>query len=274
MKLSLVIFTGAGISAESGLATFRDASGLWNNHRPEDVASIQAWRRNPALVLEFYNQRWEQLQTVQPNSAHYAIAELEQIYDVTVITQNVDDLHERAGSTRVVHLHGELMKICEQHDKETTYPYAKPLRVGYLGPAGHQLRPYIVWFGEEVPLMPIAQEIATKADIFIVVGTSLNVYPAANLVHDAARAKLKFLVNKELSLDNLSMEPDGFDDWVKLLGPATAGMAEIKRRLLTEQEQGALLDKAQAVAEIRELMRAFQSTSPVPIKAWIEEGRS
>jgi NAD-dependent deacetylase len=275
-KLSLVVFTGSGISAESGLATFRDANGLWNNHRPEDLASIQAWRQNPALVLEFYNQRWEQLRTVQPNSAHDAIAELEQIYDVTVVTQNVDDLHERAGSSKVVHLHGELMKVCEQHDKDSIYPYAQPLKIGDLGPTGHQLRPFIVWFGEEVPLMPMAQEIAAKADIFIVVGTSLNVYPAANLVHDAARTRLKFLVNKELSLDNLSMEPDGFEDWVKLIGPATAGMAEIKRRLLTEQEQSTSLDKTQVVEEIREFMRTSKPLSPLStatLKAWIEEGR-
>lgn len=275
-KPSLVVFTGAGISAESGLSTFRDTNGLWNNHRPEDVASIKAWKRDPALVLEFYNQRWGQLQAVQPNSAHYAIAELEQAYDVTVITQNVDDLHERAGSTKIVHLHGELMKVCEQQDKDTTYPYAKPLKVGDFGPTGRQLRPFIVWFGEEVPLMSVAQEIAARADIFIVVGTSLNVYPAANLVYEAGRARLKFLVNKELSLDNLSMEPGDFKDWVKLIGPATEGMIEVKGLLSTERELSTSLDKAWAIGEIRERMRASQSTLPVSaatLKIWTEEGR-
>lgn len=273
-QLSLVVFTGAGISAESGLATFRDTNGLWNNRHPEDVASIQAWKREPALVLEFYNQRWGQLQAVHPNSAHYAIAELEQAYDVTVITQNVDDLHERAGSTKIVHLHGELMKVCEQHDRDTTYPYAKPLKVGDLGPTGRQIRPFIVWFGEEVSMMPVAQKIVSKADIFIVVGTSLNVYPAASLVYAAAQAQLKVLVNKELSLENLSTEPDGFGDWVKLIGSATVGMAEVKRLLLTSQEQHTSLETAQAIEEIRQLMKASEPASLVSIKALIEEGRS
>jgi NAD-dependent deacetylase len=229
---SLVVFTGAGISAESGLATFRDADGLWNGYRPEDVASIEAWHRDPALVLDFYNQRWEQLQTVQPNAAHRVIAELEQVYDVTVVTQNVDDLHERAGSTRVVHLHGELMKVCEQHDKRTTYPYTQPLTLGDTGPSGRQLRPFIVWFGEEVPLMSVAQEIVSEAEIFIVVGTSLNVYPAAQLVHEARQATAKFLVNKEHSLANQGWGGDDFGDWTVRLGPATAGMADVQRQLL------------------------------------------
>ncbi|MFO6419223.1 SIR2 family NAD-dependent protein deacylase [Hylemonella sp. W303a] len=275
-KPSLVVFTGAGISAESGLATFRDANGLWNNHRPEDLASIQAWRRDPALVLEFYNQRWAQLQTVRPNTAHYAIAELEQAYDVTVITQNVDDLHERAGSTKIVHLHGELMKVCEQHDKDTTYPYAKPLKVGDLGPTGHQLRPFIVWFGEDVPLMPVAQEIVSKADIFIVVGTSLNVYPAASLVHDARQASPKFLVNKEHSLGNLGLEGGGFEDWTVLIGPATTGMADVKRSLLTRLGTPDLLDRSQAVQKVRQFMQDRTPSLPISdaeLKGLIEKGR-
>ncbi|MFO6419245.1 NAD-dependent deacylase [Hylemonella sp. W303a] len=273
---SLVVFTGAGISAESGLATFRDANGLWNNHRPEDLASIQAWRRDPALVLEFYNQRWAQLQTVQPNSAHYAIAGLDQAYDVTVITQNVDDLHERAGSTKIVHLHGELMKVCEQHDKGATYPYAKPLKVGDLGPTGRQLRPFIVWFGEEVPLMPLAQEIVSRAVVFIVIGTSLNVYPAASLVHDARRASPKFLVNKEHSLGNLGLDRDGFEDWTVLIGPATVGMADVKRSLLTKLGTPDLLDRSQAVQEVLRHMQDRTPSLPVSdaeLKGLIEKGR-
>lgn len=275
-KPSLVVFTGAGISAESGLSTFRDANGLWNSHRPEELASIQAWERDPVLVLEFYNQRWEQLQAVKPNSAHYAIAELEQTYDVTVVTQNVDDLHERAGSTKIVHLHGELMKVCEQHDKDATYPYAKPLKVGDLGPTGRQLRPFIVWFGEEVPLMPVAQEIVSKADVFIVVGTSLNVYPAASLVHVARRASPKFLVNKEHSLGNLGLDGSGFEDWTLLIGPATVGMADVKRSLLTAQGKADLMDPTQAVQNIRQYMRDRTPSLPVSdaeLKGLIEKGR-
>jgi NAD-dependent deacetylase len=275
-KPSLVVFTGAGISAESGLATFRDANGLWNNHRPEDLASIQAWRRDPAPVLEFYNQRWAQLQTVRPNTAHYAIAELEQAYDVTVITQNVDDLHERAGSTKIVHLHGELMKVCEQHDKDATYPYSKPLKIGDLGPTGRQLRPFIVWFGEEVPLMPVAQEIVSRADVFIVVGTSLNVYPAASLVHDARQASPKFLVNKEHSLGNLGLDRVGFEDWTVLIGPATVGMVDVKRSLLTKQGKPNSLDRIQAAQETQQYMRDRAPALPISdteLKGLIEKGR-
>ncbi|EYC50038.1 NAD-dependent protein deacylase [Hylemonella gracilis str. Niagara R] len=275
-KPSLVVFTGAGISAESGLATFRDANGLWNSHRPEELASIQAWRRDPALVLEFYNQRWKQLQTVKPNSAHYAIAELEQAYDVTVITQNVDDLHERAGSTKIVHLHGELMKVCEQHDKGATYPYANPLKVEDLGPTGRQLRPFIVWFGEDVPLIPVAQEIVSKADVFIVVGTSLNVYPAASLVDDARRASPKFLVNKEHSLGTLGLDRSVFEDWTVLIGPATVGMSEVKHSLLTKRGKSDLPDRTRAAQDILQYMQDRTLSLPVSdaeLKGWIEKGR-
>lgn len=204
-KEHIVIFSGAGVSAESGIATFRDADGLWETHRPEDVAHIAAWRRDPELVLRFYNQRWTQLQTVQPNAAHHAIAALEEKFNVTVITQNVDDLHERAGSSKVIHLHGELMKACETHDKSRTYPYAQPLKLGDLGPTGRQLRP------------------------FIVVGTSLNVYPAADLVHDALIARRKFLVNKEPALDKLAIRDE---NWQQFIGPATEGMQRVREVLL------------------------------------------
>lgn len=231
----LVVFTGAGISAESGLATFRDSNGLWNNHRPEDVADIYAWERDPELVLQFYNERRTQLLTVQPNAAHFALAELEQEYDVTVVTQNVDDLHERGGSTKVVHLHGELMKMCEETDKSVTYPYEQDIKLGMVGSTGHQLRPFIVWFGEDVPLILEAQRIIKDADAFVCVGTSLNVYPAANLVNVPRIGVPRILVNKErpggMSLGWEQSTHPAFSDWKMLIEPATTGVPKLKEIL-------------------------------------------
>jgi len=178
----ITILSGAGISAESGISTFRDANGLWENHRIEDVATPEAWHRNPQLVLQFYNLRRKQLYEVQPNAAHKAITALQQKFNVQVITQNVDDLHERAGNTHVLHLHGELKKV-----RSTAYPYLVydldgwELNWGDHCPHGHQLRPHIVWFGEDVPNMYQAAETVSQADAVIIVGTSLNVYPAAGL---------------------------------------------------------------------------------------------
>jgi NAD-dependent deacetylase len=177
----VVFLTGAGISAESGVKTFRDAGGLWEGHNVMDVASPQGWRRNKELVLEFYNQRHKQLSEVEPNEGHKLIAELEKDFDVHVITQNVDDLHERGGSSKILHLHGELTKMCSSMDKEQTLPYVE-IKVGDKHPDGSQLRPYIVWFGEDVPKIGEAVKIASEADIFVVVGTSLQVYPAAGLI--------------------------------------------------------------------------------------------
>lgn len=185
MKKRLVVLSGAGVSAESGLATFRDNDGLWMNHSVEDVASIDGFRRNPQLVLDFYAMRRREAASAQPNDAHRAIASLEEEYDVYVITQNVDDLHERAGSTQIIHLHGELNKNCSTKDRHTTLPVTEAtsaIKVGDLAPDGGQLRPFIVWFGEDVPMMIPAIEIAERADIFVVIGTSLNVYPAAGLL--------------------------------------------------------------------------------------------
>lgn len=185
MKKKLVILSGAGMSAESGLATFRDSDGLWMNHRVEDVASIEGFYRNPQLVLDFYAMRRREAEQATPNAGHLAIAALEQDYEVHVITQNVDDLHERAGSTQVIHLHGELTKNCSVKNRQQTYPVTPKtlaLKVGDLAPDGSQLRPFIVWFGEDVPMMVPAIELAEQADIFVVVGTSLNVYPAAGLL--------------------------------------------------------------------------------------------
>lgn len=180
----LVVLSGAGISAESGIKTFRDSGGLWENHRVEDVATPGAWRRNPQLVLEFYNQRRKQALQVEPNVAHTILRELEQHFDVTIITQNVDHLHERAGSRRVVHLHGELFKSRSTSNPGLIYGIdGWELSEGDLCEEGSQLRPHIVWFGEEVPMMPEAMRLTEQADIFVVIGTSLAVYPAAGLVH-------------------------------------------------------------------------------------------
>jgi NAD-dependent deacetylase len=168
------------------------------------------------------------------------------------------------------------MKVCEQHDKDATYPYSKPLKVGDLGPTGRQLRPFIVWFGEEVPLMPVAQEIVSRADVFIVVGTSLNVYPAASLVNDARQASPKFLVNKEHSLGNLGVDREGLEDWTVLIGPATTGMANVKRSLLTKQRKTDLLDPTQAVKKVRQYMQDRTPALPVSdaeLKGSIEKGR-
>lgn len=179
----IVVLSGAGISAESGLSTFRGAGGLWEGHRVQDVASLEAFFHNPDMVLNFYNARRSALAEVKPNKAHIILADLEREYDVRVITQNVDDLHERGGSSKVLHLHGELTKAkCSVCSYKKTIAY-KHLEVGTLCPNGHQLRPDIVWFGEAVPAIEEAIELVLQADIFLVVGTSLEVYPAAGLVH-------------------------------------------------------------------------------------------
>ena len=190
MRQRLVILTGAGVSAESGISTFRDSDGLWEQHRVEDVASIEGWYRNPSLVLDFYNARRAQLASVKPNAAHLAIASLEEAYDVTVVTQNVDNLHERAGSTRIIHLHGELTKVrpencCNETDgfsEDTVFDIGyDAIHIGDLAPGGAQLRPHIVWFGEAVPKIEAAIDAVESADILLIVGTSLQVYPAAGL---------------------------------------------------------------------------------------------
>jgi len=179
----LVIFSGAGISAESGIRTFRGSDGLWENHAIEDVATPQAWQRDPDLVLRFYNERRKQVIDAQPNKAHYACADLQKSFDTNVITQNIDDLHERAGSRQVLHLHGEIRKARSSlRDDLILDIEGSEIKRGELCPQGAQLRPHVVWFGEAVPMMEPAFEISAKADIFVVVGTSLNVYPAAGLL--------------------------------------------------------------------------------------------
>lgn len=195
----LVVLTGAGISAESGLATFRDSGGLWEGHRIEDVATPEAWHRNPELVLDFYNQRRKAAMSAKPNDAHTILAALESRFDVTIVTQNVDDLHERAGSTKVIHLHGKLFESRSTLDPTLIYPIKGwELKTGDRCERGSQLRPNIVWFGEMVPLMEPAADIASQADIFLVVGTSLVVYPAAGLVDVVPREVPKYIIDPKI----------------------------------------------------------------------------
>lgn len=192
----IVVLTGAGISAESGLRTFRDSNGLWEEHRVEDVATFEAWQRNQALVIDFYNQRRKQLYEVKPNAGHTALVELEEKFDVQIVTQNVDDLHEQAGSSHVLHLHGELKKVRSTVDESLIYTLEGwELKKGDLCEKGSQLRPHIVWFGEAVPLIEPAIGLAAKADILIVIGTSLNVYPAASLVYYVKKTSPVYLID-------------------------------------------------------------------------------
>ncbi len=182
-KKRIVVLSGAGVSAESGISTFRDSGGLWEKYDIMEVATFEAWTRNQALVMDFYNQRRKQLYEVEPNAAHYALVKLEEQFDVQIITQNVDDLHERAGSKNVMHLHGELKKVRSSVDEDLVYELdGWELKKGDTCEKGSQLRPHIVWFGEPVPMIPPAAELCSTADIMIIIGTSLNVYPAASLV--------------------------------------------------------------------------------------------
>jgi len=191
----VVVLTGAGISAESGISIFRDSNGLWENHRIEDVASPEGWKRNQNLVLDFYNQRRKQLLFCQPNKAHTALAELEQKFEVTIVTQNVDDLHERGGSSKVIHLHGELLKARSTVDESLVYGWKNDMTNQDKCEKGAQLRPHIVWFGEAVPLMELAIDKVRQADVFMVIGTSLVVYPAAGLINYTRYEIPKWLID-------------------------------------------------------------------------------
>lgn len=198
-KKKVVVLTGAGISAESGIPTFRDADGLWEGHAVEDVATPEAWERNRALVLEFYNQRRKAALKVAPNAGHIALAELEQYFQVSIITQNVDNLHEQAGSSHVLHLHGELFKTRSTADETLVYTLdGWELKEGDCCEKGSQLRPHIVWFGEAVPMMDLAIAETMEADIFMVVGTSMQVYPAASLLYYAGDDIPKYLIDPRL----------------------------------------------------------------------------
>lgn len=203
-KKKIVVLTGAGISAESGIQTFRDADGLWEGHDVMEVASPMGWDKNKALVLDFYNQRRAQLHSVHPNAAHKALAELETKYEVCIITQNVDDLHERAGSSRVVHLHGELKKVRSTIDPSLIYDWEKDVQIGDTCEKGGQLRPHIVWFGEAVPLIEVATQICQIADIFMVIGTSMQVYPAAGLINYVEEQVPKFFIDPKPAAVNVA----------------------------------------------------------------------
>ena len=224
-KKKLVVLTGAGISAESGLKTFRDSDGLWEGYDINEVATATAWRRNPALVQQFYNMRRKGVKEAQPNAAHYALAELENDFDVQIITQNIDDLHERAGSTKIIHLHGEIFKMRSEYDEGLVYPVSGDINMGDLAEDGGQLRPHIVWFEEAVPMMEDAAMVTRQADLFLIVGTSLVVYPAAGLVNYAPWHIPKFIVDKTIpytsSLHNL----------ITIEKPAGEGMKELKELL-------------------------------------------
>jgi NAD-dependent deacetylase len=197
-KKKVVVFTGAGISAESGLKTFRDSGGLWEEYKVEDVATPEAWEKDPETVLTFYNKRLKQVINAKPNPAHYAIAELEKKFDVHVITQNIDDLHERAGSKNVLHLHGEITKCRSSIDDALIYNVKNgEIKPGDKCEKGSQLRPHIVWFGEPVPFMERAAGISATAEIFIIVGTSMNVYPAAGLVDYVPELATKYLIDPQ-----------------------------------------------------------------------------
>jgi NAD-dependent deacetylase len=225
----VVILTGAGMSAESGLSTFRDNNGLWHNHRVEEVATPEAWLKNMDLVLEFYNERRKQLHETEPNPAHFALARLEEKYDVQVITQNVDDLHERGGSTKVLHLHGELKKVRSTADPSLVYELEGwELKKGDLCEKGSQLRPHIVWFGEPVPLIMDAADMASAADIFIVIGSSLVVYPAAGLIHYVPPESRKFLI------DPKATRLSALENLVIIQKKASEGVPELVDELLGE----------------------------------------
>lgn len=202
MKQKIVVLTGAGMSADSGLKTFRDADGLWEGHDVMTVASPRGFAHNPELVLDFYNQRRKQLLRAQPNAAHKALAALEAFYDIYVITQNVDDLHERGGSSNVLHLHGELLKVRSTGPGEHVFSWKGDLSLGDTCPEGYQLRPHIVWFGEEVPLLRNAAEITMAADRLLIIGTSMQVYPAASLIHYARQDIPVYFIDPNPSISN------------------------------------------------------------------------
>ncbi|MBD1384882.1 NAD-dependent deacylase [Mucilaginibacter rigui] len=196
---NIIVLTGAGISAESGLKTFRDSDGLWEGYNIEDVATPEAWERDPALVQDFYNQRRKSVLEAEPNAAHYALTKLEEKYNVTIITQNIDNLHERAGSTRVVHLHGIITRSQSSVKANLTYPIdGWEIKMGETCELGSQLRAHVVWFGEAVPMIETAAQLCAKADLFILVGTSLAVYPAAGLINYVPREVTKYIIDPHI----------------------------------------------------------------------------
>lgn len=224
-KKHIVVLTGAGISAESGLKTFRDSDGLWNGYNVYDVATPGAWKKNPQLVLDFYNARRKDVAAASPNAAHIGLAELEKYFDVTIVTQNIDDLHERGGSTNIIHLHGEIFKMRSERDEELVYDIRDDIHLGDKAEDGAQLRPHIVWFEEPVPMIEKAILLMHDCDYFVVVGTSLQVYPAASLLHYAPPFLPKFIIDKKIpgvqNSPNLTL----------IEKPATEGIKELQRLL-------------------------------------------
>jgi NAD-dependent deacetylase len=221
----IVVLTGAGISAESGLKTFRDSDGLWEGYNVYDVATPEAWAKDPAMVLDFYNMRRQGIAAAVPNAAHRILAELEQDFLVTIVTQNIDDLHERAGSTRIVHLHGEIFKMRSADDPTLIYPITGDMQIGDTAEDGAQLRPHIVWFGEAVPMIETAAKIMSDADIFILVGSSLQVYPAAGLINYVPPFAPKFVVDRKIP------PISGYNALHLIEKPATEGMTELRTLL-------------------------------------------
>lgn len=228
-KKNIVVLTGAGVSAESGINTFRDAGGLWEGHDVMEVASPQGFARNPALVLDFYNQRRRQLKTVSPNKAHLALAELEDAYQVDIITQNVDNLHEQAGSSEVLHLHGELLKMRSSGSEYPVLDCHGDINLGDLCEKGHQLRPHIVWFGEAVPLLEKAAQLTENSDIVIIIGTSMQVYPAAGLVDYAQAGVPIYFIDP-----NPSVSPYDYDNLTIVAKTAVNGVPPLVSKLLKE----------------------------------------
>ncbi len=223
MKKNLIVLTGAGVSAESGLKTFRDSDGLWMGYDVYEVASPQGWQKDPELVLDFYNQRRKEVAKALPNVAHKGIADLQNDFNVTVITQNIDDLHERAGSKNVIHLHGEIFKMRSEKDENTFYEIKDEIHFGEKAPDGFQLRPHVVWFGEQVPMIEKAAAILQTADIFMLVGTSLQVYPAAGLIDFLAPGIPKYIIDK-----NPPYIPP-HHNFIMIKKPATSGVEEVKK---------------------------------------------
>ncbi len=229
-KKHIVVLSGAGISAESGLKTFRDSDGLWNGYDVYEVASPIGWNKNPQLVLDFYNARRRDVAAALPNAAHIGLAELEKDFNVTIITQNIDDLHERAGSTNVLHLHGEIFKMRTVIDEENIFEIRGDINMGNIGEDGTQLRPHIVWFGEVVPMMEKAAAVLQQCDYFVVVGTSLQVYPAASLLYYADPAIPKFIIDKKIPVTERQ------ENLYIIEMPATTGVEELKK-LLDQSEK-------------------------------------
>lgn len=223
----LVVLSGAGISAESGIKTFRDSNGLWENHRIEDVASPEGYARNPKLVLDFYNAIRKQLKEVEPNEAHQILAELEKNFDVHIITQNVDDLHERAGSSKIIYLHGELKKARSVNHENEILDWEDDIGIGDLHSDGSQLRPHIVWFGEMVPEMENAIEIASQADLFLVIGTSMQVYPAASVIRYVPEHCEIFVIDPNLDNPNAFTRNENY-----FKASATEGMRQLRDILI------------------------------------------